>query len=530
MALIAPSSHSTGTRPSLQAFLDALLAEQGALDTPVARFAAQHATPGVLPAASQLIPLSAPKPDEQYAFQVDLDSCTGCKSCVAACHALNGLEESETWRGVGLLVGTDRRKPLTQTITSACHHCEDPACLNGCPVLAYEKDPLTGIVRHLDDQCIGCSYCVLKCPYDVPKYSHRLGIVRKCDMCHQRLAHGEAPACIQACPTEAIRITAVSRLKEAGIPAPTFLPGAPDPGYTRPTTRYISRRPMPAVVAADAAALRPQPAHWPLVGLLTLMPLGIGCLGADALFQPADVALTWVGWSAGLAGLLCSVAHLGRPLRAWRVFLGLRRSWLSREAVLLGVWFGAATVYVLQRSALLPFPQLAPAMGAAALAIGIAGLLCSVMIYVDTRREFWAITHTLPRFFGSMWVLGAAAALCVTRSEEGQDALAIATLVSILVKLLCESRALAPLSSPDVNNGAAHKTARLLAGVLRPIAEARIGCALVGAVVVPLLAIAHTPPSWVLWAGLAITAGGEFIERSLYFRAVVAPKMPGLPE
>ena len=55
-------------------------------------------------------------------------------------------------------------------------------------MLAYEKDPVTGIVRHLDDQCIGCSYCILKCPYDVPKYSRARGIVRKCDMCHSRLA------------------------------------------------------------------------------------------------------------------------------------------------------------------------------------------------------------------------------------------------------------------------------------------------------------------------------------------------------
>ena len=57
--------------------------------------------------------------------------------------------------------------------------------------MAYDKDPETGIVRHLDDQCIGCQYCVLKCPYDVPKYSERLGIVRKCDMCVGRLRAGE---------------------------------------------------------------------------------------------------------------------------------------------------------------------------------------------------------------------------------------------------------------------------------------------------------------------------------------------------
>ena len=101
--------------------------------------------------------------------------------------------------------------------------------MNGCPVLAYEKDPETGIVRHLDDQCIGCQYCVLKCPYDVPKYSTELGIVRKCDMCHSRLAEGEAPACVQACPTEAIRITIVNTeaTTVAARGGAQFLAGAP---------------------------------------------------------------------------------------------------------------------------------------------------------------------------------------------------------------------------------------------------------------------------------------------------------------
>src|SRR5437870_1163324 len=156
--------------------------------------------------------------------------------------------------------------------SSACHHCVDPACLNGCPVLAYEKDSVTGIVRHLDDQCIGCQYCVMMCPYDVPKYSERRGIVRKCDMCSQRLAVKEAPACAQACPNEAIRITIVEqeairaeyRTETNGIDGPltpslspgggegeptpnsgTFVPAAPEPAFTLPTTQYISKKPLP---------------------------------------------------------------------------------------------------------------------------------------------------------------------------------------------------------------------------------------------------------------------------------------------
>src|SRR6266446_5809635 len=204
---LTDDSHGLG-----RTLIDDLLDEQQFL-TPVTTFSRKHERQ-TLPAQakyySDLIPLSSPPPGEQYAFAVDLDACTGCKACVSACHNLNGLEEEETWRDVGMIHGGSADAPYQQNVTTACHHCVDPACLNGCPVDAYDKDAETGIVRHLDDQCIGCQYCVLKCPYDVPKYSKKRGIVRKCDMCFNRLARDEAPACTQACPSGAITIQIVS--------------------------------------------------------------------------------------------------------------------------------------------------------------------------------------------------------------------------------------------------------------------------------------------------------------------------------
>ena len=200
-----------------QSPLEMLLQEQSSLQTPVGQFSEQHdrlATQSKASFYQQLLPISKPKVGEQYAFRVELDKCTGCKACVSACHSLNGLDEDETWRDVGTLSGGCGDQAYSQNVTTACHHCVDPACLNGCPVLAYEKDAETGIVRHLDDQCIGCQYCVLKCPYDVPKYSKKMGIVRKCDLCHSRLAVGEAPACVQACPTEAITVQIVNQAEQ----------------------------------------------------------------------------------------------------------------------------------------------------------------------------------------------------------------------------------------------------------------------------------------------------------------------------
>ena len=503
-----------------------LLADQQTLQTPVAQFADAHAAGSAQIAAlsHRLLPLSKPKPGEQYAFEVDLDSCTGCKSCVAACHSLNGLDEHETWRDVGLLVSPTRRKPFTQTGTTACHHCADPACLNGCPVLAYDKDPVTGIVRHLDDQCIGCSYCILKCPYDVPKFSERLGIVRKCDMCHGRLAEGEAPACAQACPTHAIRIVTVSTAS-----TPAFLPAAPDPAYTRPTTRYVSKRTLPDNLAAgDATALVPQPPHWPLVVLLMLMPMAVGCGVADKLLDLPSPGLAVTCWVAGAGGLAFSVLHLGRPLRAWRVFLGLRKSWLSREALAFGAWLPLATAYTAVRLGWLGVdPRLQSAMAVATALLGALGLFCSVMVYVDTRRDFWRFAHTGPRFFGTAVVLGLASAFAVAPDYPAPLGFLLAG--AVFAKLIFEARALAPLRGDRDAATPALKTAKLLFGPLRKANEMRVLAAILGGGVIPLAVALDVAPGGMAWLALGVAALGELAERYLFFRAVDAPKMPGLP-
>jgi formate dehydrogenase iron-sulfur subunit len=518
--------------------IDELLAGQQQLQTPAARFADAHSAfqqdgdTALLSSLSvQLIPLTAPGPGEQYAFEVSLDSCTGCKACVAACHSLNGLDEHETWRDTGLLVSPEPEHPFTQTITTACHHCADPACLNGCPVLAFEKDPLTGIVRHLDDQCIGCNYCTLMCPYDVPKYNPVRGIVRKCDMCHDRLGHGEAPACVQACPTHAISIVTVSTHmgKNPRVDTSAFLAAAPDPVHTQPTTRYVSKRPLPEnLVAADAAVLQPQPPHWPLVILLTLMPMAIGCSLADKIFSLPTPILTIAGWFAGATGLLLSLLHLGQPRRAWRVFLGLRKSWLSREAVVFGTWFPLATIYAAVRLGWIAIPDpLRSTLALTTAALGLAGLFCSVMIYVDTRREFWRFASTAPRFFGSALVLALASALATPGAPH---AVGFVLVAATLLKFAFELGALDPLNGANDHTPLtpALKTARLLAGPLRREFILRLVCGGLGGVLLPLVIATGAAPAAAAWPALGLVILGELAERYLFFRAVVAPKMPGV--
>ncbi len=498
------------TSPALDGFLAELLSEQQQLQTPVTRAATAHA---LQPSAwraerfRELVPLTAPGPGQQYAFEVDLDSCSGCKACVSGCHSLNGLDDEETWRDVGAILGgttsVSSAPAYQQTVTTACHHCEDPACMNGCPVLAYEKDPVTGIVRHLDDQCIGCSYCVLKCPYDVPKYNQRLGIVRKCDMCHGRLAAGEAPACAQACPTQAIRIVTVSTTAPSPYDAVVSLPQ--DPAYTRPTTRYVSKNPLPSALrAADADTPRPQHAHLALVFLLTGTQLALGLMVSAKILNPNSQILNVTAAVFFFAALAASVAHLGQPLRAWRIFLGLRRSWLSREAVILG---GAAPFVAL--TAALPFvlPHLpaAPAdfigqwslvIGHFAVAATALGVLCSAMIYIDTRRHFWRPANTFLRMGGTVFI--------ATFAFLSPPVAALA----LAFKLALEHRLLR--ASPV--------SARLHAGPLRTVARARLA---LGVAALVLFALQQS------WLGFVLFALGELLERVLYFQAVDAPKMPG---
>jgi len=532
-------------RDEARTLIDALLEEQRDL-TAVERFAQWHDASKSTALAGRshraLVPLTKPRPGEQYAFEVDLDRCSGCKSCVAACHSLNGLDEEETWRNVGMIHGQGRNA-FQQTVTSACHHCVDPGCLNGCPVLAYDKDPLTGIVRHLDDQCIGCQYCVFMCPYEVPKYSERRGIVRKCDMCHQRLAHGEAPACVEACPSEAIRITIVEqesvlneyRAVHRGETASTpnrFLPCSPEPANTLPTTRYISAKPLPAgLVSGDRMEDPLQPAHLPLVSMLVLTQLGAGGFALlPIMARAAQPALAATALAATVAGLAASVLHLGRPQKAWRAFLGLRRSWLSREIVVFGIFalLASGTAWAAWT------PVSLPALSWFAALIGLAGVFCSGMVYHVTQRECWRGEQSVGRFFGSAAVLGTAAAWWAAAVAGSSGVLpAIALAAATAIKLSREF-ALVRLCPDDADfnqeipEGWLARSAFLMRFRVGPALRLRLACGWIGGVALPLLGLLPVEdPRTLAVSALLLCLAGEMTERILFFRTAAFCRMPG---
>lgn len=531
----------------------ALLDAQHTL-TAVERFSKLHEDPSAPLHAKyykDLVPLSSPKAGEQYAFEVDLDRCTGCKACVTACHNQNGLDDDEVWRTVGLLHGGHAGSPAQQTVTTSCHHCVEPACLLGCPTQAYEKDPITGIVKHLDDQCFGCQYCTLMCPYDAPKYNKSRGIVRKCDMCSDRLAHGEAPACVEACPNGAIAIrvvdkTAIVETSEARH----FLPGAPTPEHTLPSTRYATQKAMPAnMLPADFYTTSPEHSHPPLVVMLTLTQLSVGAFVCGLLLEhsaPGGVGrpLAEAVFACALAFLAlgASVFHLGRPLLAWRAVLGLRTSWLSREALVFGLFAQLGVAYAASAATpLLPsFPGsrtlggLSSALHLGASIVGLAGVFCSVMVYVATRREQWSPLHTGLKFFGTTALLGAASILAVSAFMLPAAALPQMrlpleiVLASAAIKLAFEGREL--LHARDLRQSALKRVAIVMLGDLRRATIVRFALLMVGGLLLPLTALAaHTASARrpVALAMLAFLVAGELAERYLFFRAAPASRMPG---
>ena len=411
--------------------------------TAVARFARAHDVELVPHQARyyrDLIPLARPEPGQQYAFAVDLDACTGCKSCVAACHSLNGLDDGESWRTVTLLSGGTHAEPFQRTVSAACHHCVDPACMNGCPVDAYEKDPVTGIVSHLDDQCIGCSYCTLTCPYEVPVFNKVRGIVRKCDMCKGRLAAGEAPACVQACPNGAIAISVVDTAETLARAAETgnvVVPGAPPSAITAPTTRYRTARvDMLATADAISQSNRPARGHPPLAVMLVLTQLAVGAFVTDLALRPGRSLDAIVAVAAAVLALGASVLHLGRPRYCYRAVIGLRHSWLSREVVAFGGFTGLAASYALVSLTGAPSGSARVALGVAAAAMGIAGVMCSVLVYTTTHRSSWRPFSVSAKF-------GLTAAMCGLAAVIWADpapSLLVVLSALMVAKLVVEGR------------------------------------------------------------------------------------------
>jgi Fe-S-cluster-containing dehydrogenase component len=154
-------------------------------------------------------------PKEFYGILYDSTRCAGCQTCEAACAEANGLAAPTATIEAGVIRNTDE---VHRTVVNAfnstkgeaylkkqCMHCNEPACTAACLTQAMYKTK-EGAVIWRGDKCMGCRYCMVSCPFDVPKFEYHSANpkIEKCNMCFDRTIEGKLPACVESCPAEAL--------------------------------------------------------------------------------------------------------------------------------------------------------------------------------------------------------------------------------------------------------------------------------------------------------------------------------------
>ncbi len=195
----------------------------------------------------------------QYAFYFDGARCSGCKTCEMSCKDYNDLDLGVSYRKVyETTLGEITRDAqgcisttcVSYSISMACNHCDDPACVHVRPTGAMRKDAETGLVSVDASKCIGCGYCHMTCPCNAPRVDRVLGHSVKCDGCANRLAEGLKPVCVESCPARVLDFGPVEDMAKKGELA--AIAPLHEPSYTHPSLYILPCE--DAKPAGDAAA------------------------------------------------------------------------------------------------------------------------------------------------------------------------------------------------------------------------------------------------------------------------------------
>jgi len=241
---------------------------------------------------------AAAAPKAGVGILIDIARCVGCRSCEAACKAYHGFPEGEAtdlgpqaWtyiRSVALAaprphINLGQDGAAQRTFKVQCMHCEEPACASACPVAALRKTP-GGPVTYDPGRCLGCRYCMVACPFQMPRFEWhaRVPEIRKCNMCAERQAAGNLPACVEACPMEALQFGARERLlaeaaRRISSDPSRYVPaiyGAEEGGGT--SILYVSDVPFEAL-GFPVIVREPLPAYtWRALGKIPGVVIGLG--------------------------------------------------------------------------------------------------------------------------------------------------------------------------------------------------------------------------------------------------------------
>lgn len=170
-------------------------------------------------------------PPDAVGIFYDSTICIGCKVCQHACKEANNMPAEHTFRPPEMTdnlwdnpvdlssstlniiklyrngTGEEKNSEVNghAYVKRHCMHCVDPACVSACPVSALKKDPKNGVVSYNKNACIGCRYCQMACPFNIPKFEWDVAFpqIRKCQFCNHRFVEGKYSACCESCPTGA---------------------------------------------------------------------------------------------------------------------------------------------------------------------------------------------------------------------------------------------------------------------------------------------------------------------------------------
>ena len=182
---------------------------------------------GARPADAAALPVPSA---DAVGLLYDATLCIGCKTCTIACRDANGLDPDTAGSPDRLynapldlsaraktVIKLYAEGPVRSYVKTQCMHCVDPACASACMLGALKKRQF-GIVTYDPDLCVGCRYCEIGCPFGVPKFEFAKAAPKivKCELCKERLAAGQEPACTAVCPRKAVIYgTRTELLKEA---------------------------------------------------------------------------------------------------------------------------------------------------------------------------------------------------------------------------------------------------------------------------------------------------------------------------
>ncbi|MCJ7433849.1 MAG: dimethyl sulfoxide reductase anchor subunit [Anaerolineales bacterium] len=353
-----------------------------------------------------------------YAFTFDSSACSGCKACQEACKDKNQLPVGVLWRRVIEVSGGEwtpqgdawTNSVFAYNLSLACNHCVHPKCAGVCPTNAYVTRA-DGIVYIDSSKCMGCGYCAWACPYGVPQYNPELGQMAKCNFCFDNIDVGIPPVCVAACPMRVLGFAEVSSDQSSVVNGQWSelweVPGTehpfPLPSISR-TEPHLAVKPHVGmnnvlekrIVNREEIKPEKQKSENSLIVFTLITQMAVG-MAVFALFSgPLTVPMLAIfGGLIGVGGLV-SLLHLGRPLNAWRAVSHLRKSWLSREILMFGL-FGASWIICL----------IMPGMGKLPLAVFGIGLVYSMArVYRLHVMVTWNTWRTMVGFFITALVTG----------------------------------------------------------------------------------------------------------------------------